>query len=126
MQKLNQRLFTFLSKIWKAPLAVWGLGLIAFSANAQVTGGQYSFEYLRLSNSPHVSALGGISVANPANDISFALQNPAMMRPAMHNELELNDNIYYAGINILNLQYGYHVPSVNTSFFFGVQYLNYG
>lgn len=98
----------------------------AHKVEAQVTGGQYAFEYLRLSNSPHVSALGGISVADPANDISFALQNPAMMRPAMHNELDLNDNIYYAGINIMNLQYGYHVPSVNTSFFFGVQYLDYG
>ncbi len=92
----------------------------------QVTGGQYAFEYLRMSNSPHVTALGGISVANPADDISLALQNPAMMRPGMHNELELNYNDYYAGIEIMNLQYGYHVPKLNTSFFLGIQYLNYG
>jgi len=95
-------------------------------AHAQVTGGQYAFEYLRLSNSPHVSALGGISVANPDDDISFALQNPAMMRPGLHNELELNYNDYYAGISVMNLQYGYNAPRLNTAFFFGVQYLNYG
>ena len=106
-----------------------GLVVLLLSFNAviaQVNGGQYAFEYLRLSNAPHVSALGGISVADPDNDIAFALQNPAMMRPGMHNELQLVYNNFYAGINILNLQYGYYAPKINTSFFFGVQYLNYG
>ena len=97
-----------------------------FRASAQVNGGQSAFEYLNLSNSPHVSALGGISVADPDNDIALALQNPAMMRPGMHNELQLVYNNFFAGINIGNLQYGYYVPKINTSFFFGMQYLNYG
>ena len=92
----------------------------------QVQGGQFAFEYLRMSNSPHVSALGGISVADPDNDISLALQNPAMMRPGLHNELELNYNSFYADIGISNLAYGYHSQKLNTSFFMGVQYLNYG
>ena len=93
---------------------------------SQITGGQYAFEYLRMSNSPLVSALGGISIADPQNDISLALQNPAMMRPGLHNELELNYNAFYAGISISNLAYGYDIPKLNTSFFFGLQYINYG
>ena len=100
--------------------------LFAFRSQAQVTGGQFAFEYLRLSNSAHVSALGGMSVANPDDDIALALQNPAMMRPGLHNELELTYNSYYAGIAVMNLQYGWHAPTINTSFFLGVQYLNYG
>lgn len=96
------------------------------NALSQVTGGQYAFEYLRLANSPHVAALGGITVANPDNDISFALQNPAMMRPGLHNQLQLNYNIYYADIKVMNLAYGYHLPKLNTSLLLGVQYLNYG
>ncbi len=96
------------------------------TALAQVTGGVYAMEFLRSSNSPHVSALGGISVANPDNDISFALQNPAMMRPGLHNNLQLVYNSYYAGTSFMNMQYGYNVPSLNTAFFFGLQYLNYG
>lgn len=95
-------------------------------AKAQVTGGEYAFQFLTLSNSPHVSALGGINVADPDNDISLALQNPSLMRPDLHNELQLNYNSYYAGISVMNLQYGYHVPEINTSFALGVQYLNYG
>lgn len=83
-------------------------------------------EFLRLSNSPHISALGGIAVASQDDDISFALQNPALMRPGLHNQLGLNYNSFYAGISTANLAYGYYVPKVKTAFALGIQYLNYG
>ncbi|MBS1772970.1 MAG: type IX secretion system protein PorQ [Bacteroidetes bacterium] len=95
-------------------------------AVAQVVGGQRAMEFLRMSNAPHISALGGINIAHTENDIAFAIQNPALMRPGLHNQLGLNYNAYYSGITIANLQYGYHNPTINTSFIFGVQYLNYG
>lgn len=99
---------------------------VAGSLHAQVTGGQFAFEFLRLSNSPHVSAMGGINVASPGNDISLAFQNPALMRPGLHNQLQLNYNGLYAGVSSTNMLYGYHVEKLNTSFMFGVQYLDYG
>jgi len=105
---------------------VVALMALSYSAGAQVVGGQFAFEFLRMANSAHVSALGGMTVANPDNDISFALQNPAMMRPGLHNQLELTYNSYYADIKVMDLQYGWHAPSINTSFFFGLQYINYG
>lgn len=95
-------------------------------ARAQVTGGQDAFEYLRMSNSPHVSALGGFVPASPDKDVSFTLQNPSLLSPAYHNQLAVSYNIYYAGISIANLQYAYHVAPLKTDFGFGVQYLNYG
>lgn len=94
--------------------------------NAQVTGGQFAMEFLRLPQSPHITALGGINVSNPGSDISMAMQNPALMRPGLHNELSLNYNAYYAGISVANLAYGYHMQKINTSFALGIQYLNYG
>lgn len=100
--------------------------LAAGSLHAQVTGGQFAFEFLRLSNSPHVSALGGINVANPDNDISLAFQNPALMRPGLHNQLQLNYNGLYAGVSSSNFLYGYHVEKLKTSFMVGVQYIDYG
>lgn len=96
------------------------------SAHGQVTGGRFAFEFLRASNSPHVSALGGMSVANPDNDISLAVQNPALMRAGLHNQLQLNYNGLYAGISASNLNYGYHAEKINTSFALGLQYFNYG
>lgn len=100
---------------------------LSAAASAQVTGGEHVFEFLRLPQSPHISALGGINVSNPSREIALALQNPALMRPALHNELGLAYNNYYAGISIANLAYGYHVPKLaNTSFVLGIQYINYG
>ncbi len=109
----------------KYTIALFAL-LCAGATRAQVTGGQYAFEFLRMANSPHVSALGGISVANPEQDISLVMQNPAMMRPGLHNELSLGYNNFYDNIKILNLQYGYYSPKINTAFFAGIQYFNYG
>ena len=97
-----------------------------YPVTAQVTGGQHTMEFLRLPNAPHVSAIGGINVANADRDIAFAIQNPSLARPGLHNELSINYNSYYSGISIANLQYGYHVPKIKTSFALGVQYLNYG
>ncbi len=100
--------------------------LLGTAANAQVTGGRSAMEFLRLPNSPRISALGGINVVNPERDISMAFQNPALMRPGLHNNIGLNHNFYYSGIGASNLQYGYHVEQIETSFMLGVQYLNYG
>lgn len=110
------------------PLLLSALMLLAgrFSANAQVVGGQRAFEYLRLSQSARTSALGGINVSDPASNISSVAQNPALMRPGLHNQLAVQYNSYHAGINILNLQHGYYSEKWNTSFSGNIQYLNYG
>jgi hypothetical protein len=113
-------------KFGSAVLGVCAYLMMGGTITAQVTGGQFAFEFLRMSNSPHVSALGGISVANPDFDISLARQNPAMNRPAFHNQLQLNYNGYPAGIKVMNLQYGYYVPKLTTAFSFGMQFLDYG
>lgn len=102
------------------------LCITQYVAGAQTVGGRYAMEFLRLPNAPRISSLGGIAIAHPDNDISFVSQNPSLMRPGLHNQLGLNYNIYFAGIGIANLQYGYHLPKINTSFALGIQYLNYG
>ena len=102
------------------------LVLLCIGAEAQVNGGQFAFEYLRLPNAPHVSAFGGISVASPTPDINLALQNPALMRPALHNQISFNYNNFYSGISNTNVAYGYYAPKLATAFALGVQYLNYG
>lgn len=100
--------------------------LITVASSAQVVGGTRAMEYLRLPNSPHISALGGINVANADKDIAFALQNPSLMRSGLHNNLGLNYNFFNSGIGIANMQYGYHLPDIKTSFLMGMQYLSYG
>lgn len=102
------------------------LVLYSMPSRAQVNGGEYSFEYLRLSQTPHISALGGIAVANPAPDIMLSTGNPAWLREKFHTNLGLNYNIYYGGTRVSNLMYAHHVKKLQTTFAFGLQYLHYG
>lgn len=99
---------------------------LPIAVQAQVTGSQFAFEYLRLPNSPHVSALGGINVAHPASDINLAFQNPSLMRAELHNQISFNYNNFYSSISNANVAYGYYLPKSKTALALGVQYLNYG
>jgi len=96
------------------------------SLQAQVVGGQRAFEFLRLSPSPHISALGGISIISPTKDVMMSMANPALLRPEFHTNLGLNYNAYYADTKVMNLFYAHHAPSINTTFGFGIHYLKYG
>jgi hypothetical protein len=98
----------------------------SFLSHAQVTGGEHIFEFLRLSQSPHITAVGGLSVCNPARDIMLGTANPALIRPEFHTHLGLNYNLYYGGSRISNLLYAHHSKKANTTFAVGVQYLDYG
>lgn len=100
-------------------------GFTAYS-NAQVVGGQFSFEFLRLSSAAHTTALGGIAIADPMEDIGLVDQNPSLMRPSLHNQLAINHNNYYSNITINHFQYGYHSAALQTSFALGIHSFNYG
>ncbi len=103
------------------------LGILFFKVtNAQVLGGKNAMEFLSLSQSTHISALGGSSVINLSNDASLAHGNPALLRAAMHSDLALSSNFYYSKTKIMNLLLPYYLPKIKTSVAVGLQYLNYG
>lgn len=95
-------------------------------AQAQVLGGKRAFEFLNLSNSAHMTALGGLAPAQPTQDVSLAWQNPSLYRPGLHNQLAFNYNFYYSDIQVANVQYAYHSQKLNTTFGGGIQNVNYG
>lgn len=98
----------------------------SYSVKAQVLGGTRAFEFLNLSTSPHLTALGGEVVANTDLDAGLAGSNPALYRPTLHNQLVVGYNAYHAGIGISNVQYVNHSQKLNTTFAYGVQNVNYG
>ena len=104
-------------------VAICGTGGTAI---AQIMGGQRAFEYLRMSNSPYVSALGGYAPASPDRNVSLTWQNPALLRPLFHDQLSLNYNFFYANIGIANAQYAFHSNKLDTDFGVGLQFINYG
>lgn len=96
------------------------------SFHAQTLGGNSVFNFLKLPNTPQLSALGGVNVSQPSADIGLAFNNPALLKPVMHSQMNAVFNHFYDGIRVWHLSLGYHYAKWNTNFSFGLNYLDYG
>jgi hypothetical protein len=86
--------------------------------------GGKAFQFLEVTNSARVAALGGEAIAVHDKDLDLPYHNPALLNTDMQHHLVLNYVNYFAGIN-----YGY--ASAATRFGKGtlagaIHYLNYG
>ncbi|MFP5470523.1 MAG: type IX secretion system protein PorQ [Bacteroidia bacterium] len=89
------------------------------------TGGQHVFQFLNLTNSARISALGGNTIAVNDNDANMALNNPSLLKKEMDGFLGLNYMNYFAGINYGYTSFTKHYDSVGT-FNAAILYANYG
>ena len=87
--------------------------------------GGKAFQFLEMTNSARVAALGGKSVAIYDDDLNLPYYNPSLLSSGMDNNIVLNYVNYFAGIN-----YGYAAYSKSYegigNFAAGIHYLNYG
>jgi len=95
-------------------------------AFAQTLGGNSVFNFLKLSNTPQLTALGGINISQPSNDIGLAFNNPALLKASMHTQMNAVFNDFYGGIKVYHLSLGYRNEKLNTNFSGGLNYFNYG
>lgn len=89
-------------------------------------GGENTYDFLTLTNSARMAALGGNQVAiNDSVDLNVSYNNPSLLKPDMRNQLAINYVDYFAGVN-----YGYAAYSFGTplpgNFAVGMHYINYG
>lgn len=99
---------------------------VSLQLAAQTLGGNTVFNFLRFPNTPKLSALGGVNISDVSNDVGLAFNNPSLLRPAMHTQLNTAFNGFYDGIKAYHLSFGYHHKKLNTNFLWGLNYLNYG
>ncbi|MFN8258009.1 MAG: type IX secretion system protein PorQ [Bacteroidales bacterium] len=89
------------------------------------SGGNSTYNFLRLTNSARIAALGGDNISISDGDLNFVFHNPALLSGGMSNNLVLNYVNYFAGIN-----YGYTAYARNFEnagiFAAGLHYINYG
>ena len=104
---------------------IWLL-VLSINVSAQTLGGNTVFNFLRLSNTPELTALGGINISQTSNDIGLAFNNPALLKPSMHTQMNAVFNSFYGGIKVYHLSLGYHNQKLNTNFSWGLNYFNYG
>jgi len=94
-------------------------------AQAQV-GGRYTYQFLNLTTSPRMAALGGKVVTNYDYDPTQALVNPASINPAMDNQFSVNYVNYFGGVNYGSAAYAYSWDRRTQVIHAGVTYVNYG
>jgi hypothetical protein len=98
---------------------------ILFSPSFSQTGGDNVYEFLNLTHSGFVSALGGTNVSLNGNNLNLAYHNPALLNQQMNKTLALNYVNYFAGVNYGLAIYSQTIPEKG-NFAAGVTYLNYG
>ncbi len=101
------------------------LALLGFSSLAQI-GGNSSYEFLRLSNSARITALGGSLITVKDGDVNLAFKNPAALNPLMHQRVAFNQSVYMGGITYGYLAYAQHFPSLPLTVQAGLYYIDYG
>ena len=97
-----------------------------FYSVSQTLGGSSVFNFLKLSNTPQLSALGGVNVSHQSNDVGLAFNNPALLSQEMHSQANAVFNDFYGGITAYHLSLGYHHSKLKTNFLWGLNFVNYG
>lgn len=88
-------------------------------------GGDNTYEFLNISSSARISALGGAHIAVKDNDPFLGIENPSLLNKTMDNKLALTYTNYLSDINQGLASYTKNIDSVGT-FSLGVKYLDYG
>ncbi len=101
------------------------LGLV-LTTHAQRLGGQRVFEFLNLSPSARITALGGQLLAVRDSDLASAYRNPALLNQQMDKQLSFNYNFYAADIGSGYAAYAQHIDKLDMTFHGGIQFIDYG
>lgn len=101
------------------------IGLCVFTAKAQI-GGEYTYQFLELTNSARIAALGGTQVAiSDSSDLNLPFHNPSLLHRDMSNRVLVNYVNYLADVNYGYASYARTYEGIG-NFGLGMHYINYG
>jgi len=99
--------------------------LIVLFGKAQV-GGESTYQFLELTNSARIVALGGRQIAiSDSTDLNLPYHNPSLLHPAMENRVLVNYVNYLTDINYGYASYAKSFDGIG-NFALGMHYINYG
>jgi len=102
------------------------ISLLHSISHAQTIGGNSTYNFLKLPNTPQLTALGGINISNQNTDASLAFNNPALLRDSMSSQLTAVFNSFYAGIKNYHAFIAQHSNKLDANFALGINFFNYG
>ena len=103
------------------------ISLIFFLCVIRIFGqaGNYVYKTLDLPVSSYISAMGGMNISSPVNDISLSTQNPALLKDEQHQYIGVNFSGYIGESNFFSAMYG-HKLTEKDMISGTIQYVNYG
>ncbi|WP_430816940.1 type IX secretion system protein PorQ [Carboxylicivirga sp. RSCT41] len=105
-------------------VTIFSLLSIGQRTEAQQAGSN-TYDFLNLTNSARVGALGGNQVGMHINDVSLVFHNPANLSPELHHSLTFNYVPYVADIKMTYAGYAHTVEGTGT-FGVSIHAINYG
>ncbi len=107
-------------------LLFYTLVFFSYSLDAQIVGGNNVYEFLNLSPSARVTALGGNLITVRDDDVSLAYANPALLNPLMDNQIAFNQSFDLADISHGYVAYGKYIKKWDATVHGGIQYISFG
>jgi len=96
-----------------------------FTGKAQI-GGESTYQFLELTNSARIAALGGSQIAiYDTTDLNLPYHNPATLHKGMENKVLVNYVNYLSDINYGYASYSKSFGGIG-NFAVGMHYINYG
>ncbi len=89
-------------------------------------GGRYLYKFVNLPSSARIAALGGNLITVMDDDVNLAFANPALLNPEMHQQIAFNHSFHFESISHGFAGFGHYDESLETTFYGGVKYINYG
>jgi len=101
------------------------LAMFSLAGKGQI-GGEYTYQFLELTNSARIAALGGVQVAiSDSSDLNLPYHNPSLLHPDMSHRVLVNYVNYLADVNYGYASYARHYEGIG-NFAVGMHYINYG
>lgn len=106
--------------------AVFILFLIVTNNVYAQLGSIKTFDFLNLSPSARVTALGGYAAALSDGDINMMVINPALIDSLSINQIAINHNFHLADVSHGLVSYGFLLDKLKLNVGIGVNYVSYG
>lgn len=87
--------------------------------------GSTAYNYLNITSSARIYALGGVNITAVEDELSVTDQNPALLGPEMHNQVLIDYMRYMGGSNFAGARYA-HAVGERGAWSAGLRYFGYG
>jgi len=105
-------------------LILVGISLVTLNAYSQL-GGRNTYEFLNLTSSARIAAMGGKVNAIWDDDLNLPFYNPSLLNEEMRNNMVLNYVNYFTDVNYGYVSYASTIKGIG-NIAGGIHYINYG